>query len=286
MACAEALLLLSRQLDGVLGPADSRALDDHLAGCAACRVAARSFGAEHAVLRELWPGVTAPTGFAQRVAARLPRRAASRKAHLTRLPRRRWVAAAAALLLVLLGGSTLVQPEAWASLGLFLRRIVLHETASTTPSREIPVRRLTLDQAQALVPWPILQPSDLPAGYGLVAVEADEVHAFAAGPTIILHYQQSDGGADTELGVIELRAASEVSEPVAAGAARQVPVGDAGSGLFIDGKWVEQAGQQMWERGTLVRLIVERGDVVVQLQADPRAGWDADGLARAAASVR
>ena len=148
------------------------------------------------------------------------------------------------------------------------------------------MEQLTLDAAQSKVAWPILQPTDLPPGYRLVAVEADEIHTFAAGATIILHYQQADGGAASELGITELQAAAEVSEPVAPGAAREVPMGEGGTGLFIDGKWVDEGGQQVWQRGTLVRLIVERGDIVVQLQADPQGGWDADLLTRAGASLR
>jgi hypothetical protein len=115
------------------------------------------------------------------------------------LQQRRWLAAAAALLVLLLGGSVIAQPDAWASLGLFLRRVVLHETASTEPTRDFPVGQVTLDQAQQLVPRHIVQPTDLPAGYRLVAVEADELHAFAVGPTIVLHYQRAEGARAQEV---------------------------------------------------------------------------------------
>jgi hypothetical protein len=65
-----------------------------------------------------------------------------------------------------------------------------------------------------------------------------------------------------------------------------VPVGSDGrTGLLIDGQWIERNGQQTWEPGTLLRLIVEYGNIVVQLQVDPRGGWDADQLARIAASL-
>jgi hypothetical protein len=196
-----------------------------------------------------------------------------------------WVAAAA-LLVIVVSGSVVAQPDAWASFGLFLRRVVLRETTSTEPQRTVPTGRLTLDQAQSLVPWQILQPSDLPDGFMLVAVEAEELHAFAVGPTIVLHYQPAGGSASRELSLVELQTASQVSEPVAAGAAHQVPIGrDGRTGLLIDGQWVELNGQQTWQSGTLLRLIVEYGDVVVQLQVDPRAGWDGDQLSQIAASL-
>ena len=287
MSCAEARLLLSRQLDGAIEPTAARALASHLATCQACRALAQAFQAEESALVELWPALAAPHGFAEQAVAALPARAAPRPASTPWIHRRRWLAAAAALLVLLLGGSVLAQPDAWASLGLFVRRVVLHETASTEPTRELPVGQVTLEQAQRLVAWHILQPTELPQGYRLVAVEADEVHAFAVGPTIVLHYQRVERAHVQELSLVELQAASDVSEPVAPGAAREVPLGDSGSsGWFIDGQWVEQSGQQVWQRGTLARLIVERGELVVQLQADPRDGWDADRLARVAASLQ
>jgi hypothetical protein len=287
MRCAEARLLLSRRLDSALEPAQAGALETHLASCSPCRTVAQAFQAEQAALADLWPVVAAPPGFAEQVLAALPARPAPRAATVRASQRRCWLAAVAALLVLLLGGSVMAQPDAWAGLGLFLRRVVLHETASTEPTRELPVGQVTLQEAQRLVPWHILQPTDLPEGYRLVAVEADELHAFAVGPTIVLHYQRTDGAPAQEVSLVELQAASEVSEPVAPGAAHEVPVGDTGTtGLFIDGRWVERGGEQVWERGTLVRLIVERGDLVMQLQADPRDGWDAGGLGRLAASLR
>jgi hypothetical protein len=283
MTCAEARFQISLALDGVLEHVQIGVLEVHLAGCVACRAFEQAMRAEQAAVIELWPAVPVPAGFAGRIGASLPPRA-RRATRLAHLPRLAWVAAA--LLVIMVSGSVVAQPDAWASFGLFLRRVVLHETTSTEPQRTLPTGRLTLDQAQSLVPWQILQPSDLPDGLHLVAVEADELHAFAVGPTIVLHYQPSGGNASRELSLVELQAASEVSEPVAAGAARQVPVGSDGrSGLLIDGQWIERNGQQTWEPGTLLRLIVEYGNVVVQLQVDPRGGWDGDQLARIAASL-
>jgi hypothetical protein len=274
---------MSLVLDGELEQAQIDDLEVHLAGCLACRTFEQVMRAEQAAVIELWPVVAVPAGFAGRVGASLPPRA-RRATRLAHLPRLAWVAAA--LLVIVVSGSVVAQPDAWASFGLFLRRVVLHETATTEPQRTLTTGGLTLDQAQSLVPWHILQPSDLPDGFHLVAVEADELHAFAVGPTLVLHYQPAGGNASRELSLVELQAASEASEPVAAGAARQVTIGSDGrTGLLIDGEWVERNGQQTWEPGTLLRLIVEYGDVVVQLQVDPRGGWDADQLARIAASL-
>jgi hypothetical protein len=274
---------MSLLLDSELEHAQIGALDVHLAGCSACRTFEQVLRGEQAAVIELWPAVAAPAGFAGRVGANLPPRA-RRATRLAHVPRLAWVAAA--LLVIVVSGSVVAQPDAWASFGLFLRRVVLHETTSTEPQRTLPTCRLTLGQAQSLVPWHILQPSDLPDGFHLVAVEADELHEFAVGPTIVLHYQPAGGTASRELSLVELQTASEVSEPVAAGAARQVPIGrDGRTGLLIDGQWIERNGQQTWEPGTLLRLIVEYGDVVVQLQVDPRAGWDADQLSQIAASL-
>ena len=67
-------------------------------------------------------------------------------------------------------------------------------------------------------------------------------------------------------------------EPGAPGAARQVPVGD-GTGLLIDGR-------QVWESGTMLRLSIEDGDLVFQLQADLKDGWNAEQLMGIAATLR
>ena len=275
MTCVEARELASRALDGALGSDEAAALDEHLRGCGACRALRADLAAEQALLAELWRPVSAPAGFGERAAAGFPRSVQSR--------RRPWLAAAA-LLLVLLA-ATLAQPTARAGLELFLRQVVLREEPASDRSRLLPIDRFSLEEAQRLVPWRIRRPAALPDGYRLVAVYAGELHAFAVGPTIVLHYRQGDGPTARHLGLIQLRAAAEVSEPVEPGAASRVAVGG-GSGLFIDGRWVEREGGQAWERGTLVRLIVEQDDLVLQLQADPRDGWDAERLAAVAASLR
>jgi hypothetical protein len=42
----------------------------------------------------------------------------------------------------------------------------------------------------------------------------------------------------------------------------------------------------VWERGTMLRLVVEQNGLVIQLEADPRDGWDAGRLAEVAAFLR
>ncbi|HEX2186912.1 MAG TPA: hypothetical protein VHN78_15560 [Chloroflexota bacterium] len=194
---------------------------------------------------------------------------------------------AAALVVVLLVVSAIVQPTAWAGLGLLLRQVVLREESAPPPElvRTPALARVSLEQAQQAVPWRIRQPAHLPAGYRLVAVYAQEIHAFAVGPTIVLHYQQGEGPSARHLGIVELQPAARVPEPVEPGAAREVPVGT-GTGLLIEGRWVEREGQRVWERGTMLRLVVEQDGLVIQLEADPRDGWDAERLAEVASSLR
>ena len=220
--------------------------------------------------------MTAPPDFAARLAARLPRRHPARG--------RRLALAAAVVLLLLLAGS-LVQPTARAAVGLFLRQVILHESA---PPPELlgllPLTQVSLDEAQRLAGWPILQPGSLPEGYRLVGVYAGQLHAFASGPTIVLHYQQGDGSAAQHLGVTE---PGRPRTSTSRSSGRRPPdLGWRGSGLFIDGRWIERDGQRFWERGRLVWLIVEQACLVIQLQADPRDGWDADRLAEVAAALR
>jgi hypothetical protein len=279
MDCAKARLLVSRSLDGELvpGTAEDAALQSHLVSCAACRALDADFAADQELLTDLWPPVSAPPGFAERVVAALPKRRR----------RRRSLAIAAAFLLVLLAGGILSQGPARASIGLFLRQVVLRESpTSTETSRILPMTQSSLDEAQQLVPWRIRQPTDLPAGYRLVDVYAGAIHSFSVGPTVVLHYRAGDGPTAKSLGIMELQAAAkqQATEPVAPGAVRQVRVGES-VGLLIDGRWGERDGRQVWERGTMLRLIVEDGDLVFQLQADPRDGWDAERLIRVAVTL-
>ncbi len=281
MDCAEARFLLSQSLDDELpaGSAEADAMERHLLACATCRAHRREFVAEQELLADLWTPAAAPAGFADRVMASLPR------------PAPRWrhrLALVAAMVLVVLAGSVLVQSGTRASIGLFLRQVVLRETpAQTMPSQTTPMTRLTLAEAQKLVPWRIRQPSGLPDGYRLSEVYAGSIHSFAVGPTVVLHYQSGDGPTARSLEVMELRTAAkqQADEPVAPGAARQVPVGN-GTGLLIDGRWGERDGRQVWEPGTMLRLIVEDGDLVFQLQADPKDGWNAEQLMGIAATLR
>lgn len=193
---------------------------------------------------------------------------------------------AVALLAMLLVAGAASQPAAWANVGLLLQQVVVRESAPPAePTRALQMARVSLDEAQLLASWHIRRPASLPDGYRLVDVYAGEIHAFAIGPTIVLHYQQGDGPTARHLGLTQLRAATDVPEDIEPGAARQIAVG-AGVGLFVDGRWVDQGGRRTWERGTLARLIVEQGDLVIQLEADPRDGWDAEHLAAVAASLR
>ena len=189
------------------------------------------------------------------------------------------------VLFVLLVAAVASQPEARASIELLLRRVVLREVSNENPPRFLAVRTSSLAEAQRQVKWHILEPGQLPAGYALVGIEADEIHAFAEGPTVVLHYQSRSADHVVELSVTELQASGEVSEPVAAGSARQVIAGSR-SALFIDGQWIERDGAAVWQRGQLARLVFEVEQLTIQLQGDPRDGWDADQLARVAASLK
>jgi hypothetical protein len=148
MDCAEARLLLSRSFDGelTLEALDEATLQSHLVACAACRALRADLAVEQELLADLWPPVSGPAGFAERVVAALPERRS----------RRHPLAIAAAFLLVLLAGGILSQGPARASIGPFLRQVVLRESpALTEPSRTLLMTQLRLEEAQRLVPWHI-----------------------------------------------------------------------------------------------------------------------------------
>jgi len=102
---------------------------------------------------------------------------------------------------------------------------------------------------------------------------------------VALHYQRGEDPVG-ELSIAELRAAGPIDEPVEPGAGTETRV-NGRRALLIDGAWEQRGDRTVWERGTLLRLILEEKDgVVIQLQADPREGWDAGGLVRVAESLR
>ncbi len=228
-----------------------------------------------------------PSHHGPRPAAHAPPPAAHGPRPTALRPRR--LALAAALLLALLAGGALGQGPARAGLDLVLRQVGLRESPPpAAPPRAVSLERVSLEEAQRLVPWPIRRPDPalLPDGYRLIGVRAGEIYTFAAGPVVVLNYGLGDAEGETRLAITQFRAGAgaEIVGPVAPGAARTVPVGS-GTGLFIEGLWVARDGGQVWERGALVRLIVEDGDRIIQFDADPRAGWDAERLAALAAAL-
>jgi hypothetical protein len=283
MDCADARPLISRHLDGELPDRSARALADHLTGCPACRRAERALTTEHRALARHWAAAAASPGFAARVAAGLP----PRRGHPLAAAHRRRPAAVAAVVaaLAVLTTAALATPVG-ANLGLFLRHVLLRDQASLdSPGITVPVPAVSLQEAQRRVPWRIRLPGDLPEGYRLHTVAAGALHEAADGPTILLHYQNGEGAAARSLYIMQFQARQRVEEPVAPGASRSIDVGGR-MGLLIDGLWEQRDGRWTWSTGTLLRLIVEDGDLVIQLQADPRDGWDAGQLTAVAASLR
>jgi RNA polymerase sigma-70 factor (ECF subfamily) len=201
------------------------------------------------------------------------------RARLRRLVLARLAPALAAALLAL---AMVAKPDALADVGLWLRNVLLREDAPpATPTALLPLRRVGFAEAQAQVPWRILRPTYLPEGYALADVYVGDLHAFADGPTVILEYAR--GGA--RLQVLQVRASAPAVEDVAPGAARRVQLSSS-TALVIDGRWVERDGGRRWESGTMLRVIVQRGDLVVQVQADPRDGWWDRRLVELAESMR
>jgi hypothetical protein len=274
--------LLSERLDGQLGENHTRRLTRHLAACAACRSVAQDLAVEDRELAGLWPAAAVPVGFAAHVVATLPPRADGRTRHKPLLRTGPAIAAALVAVAVVL----LAVAPVRAGLRLALDRVLLRETNAPPVERLIaPGASVQLEDARRQVPWRIRLPSRLPEGYRLVAVTAGEVHDAAIGPTVVLHYQQGDGPRAPTLRIIELRAARPLDEPVAPGAATEVRIGGRPA-LLIDGAWETRGDATVWVRGTLLRLILQDGDLVIQLEGDPRDGWDAAGLIRVADSLQ
>jgi anti-sigma factor RsiW len=268
MICADVRLLWSRDRDGEASGAERVTVAEHLAGCADCRLWVVEVGALADLVSAHWSPVVAPRGFARDVAARLP--APVPKPSARGIPR--WAAVAvASLLVVVLAAGT--QPAALASLGLFLRQVVLREAAPPRIDLSAPLERVTFAEAQQRVSWRIREPRALPDGYRLVSVYVGEIHTFALGPTVWLQYAQGDAPAAPYLAIVQVRAGSPIDEPVAEGHSRPVTLPDGRSALVIEGRWTE-ARTPIWETGSLLRVILEDEDgLVIQLQADPRDGW-------------
>lgn len=278
--CAAARLLLNARLDGLEFDASDRAtLPAHLTTCSDCRAFVRDLMAQEQTLVGLWSPVAAPEGFTTRVSAALPPRPLRRSSG-------RRLLLAASLALALLSGGLLGRSEVRAGIDLALRRVGLREQPPPAQMQFAPLRDVSLAEAQALVPWTIRQPVPLPEGYRLDHVAVGVVYAFADGPVVFLFYRRA-GAAAPQLVLTQFRAASKeaIIAPIAAGAGQRVPIGD-GSGLFVAGMWVERGGQQVWETGTLVRLIIEDGAQVLQFEANPSAGWDEATLVALAERLR
>lgn len=196
----------------------------------------------------------------------------------------------AALLAGILAASSLGSSDALATLGLFLRRVVLRESVVPSSVEGVSLLRLRngIDEAQTLVPWRVrvVEPPD---GFVLADVFAGSIHSFAVGPTIWLHYRAiSDSGGTRHLDVVQVHAARATIEPVEDGSAASIPLGDGRTALFIDGRWVSRGGSPHWYQGDTIRLILEAEDddgVLIQLQGDPREGWDRSGLLQVARTL-
>jgi hypothetical protein len=283
MTCTDARLLISQQFDGAVSSAGAERLVEHLRDCAACRALRADLEAEHHMLAGAWKPVAAPAGFAARVTVALPPARATRP--IVAIPGRRTLALGGALALVLIAAG-IALPPVRTGIDAFFRTVTLRETTVPPPEQRIGnPDALTLEEAQRRIPWHIRTPAVLPEGYRLVAVRTGEVHAFADEPTINLVYQRGDSPDAPQLGIVQARAVRDVEEPVAPDGWSTVRVGDR-EGWLIDGLWEEQDGRRVWVRGTFMRLILQDGDLVIWLEADPRQGWDAAQLIAVAASLR
>jgi anti-sigma factor RsiW len=97
MTCDEVRGHLAAHLDGEIDGAPRRAMDSHLAGCAAC-AAERAAQAAAWRLLEAWTPPAAPADLGARVAARARTEPAGPGGGVLRLPLRTWATAAAVLL--------------------------------------------------------------------------------------------------------------------------------------------------------------------------------------------
>lgn len=276
MTCAEIRPLLSMQIDGEATAGQRRAVASHLATCPACGATLRAIATDDRLLAGAWRPIVAPATFASRVMAALPAPAAppAQRLRPRRLPT---LALAAALLLA--AACAVAVPV------LVLGPVTVRETERPTHERLIdPGAAVELDTARQRVPWRVRTPRALPAGYRLIAVTVGEVHE-GNDTTVVLHYRKGDAPDGPALRITELRTAGRINEPVAPGAASRIRVGGRDA-LLIDGSWQERDGQSVWVPGSLLRLILEDGDLVIQLEGEPRDGWDARGLQRVGASLR
>jgi hypothetical protein len=285
MTCADARSLLSHQLDGALAPVDGERLSDHLRGCAACRAVQRTMASEHDALSRSWSSVAAPAGFSARVAAALtPRPSPRATGRWARPP----AVALAGTLVVLFVIAGLAIPPVRAGLNALLDTVSLRETTDPPVERRLgEADVLSLDEAQRRVSWRIRTPAALPEGYRFAGALVEEVASFADGPTVALYYLRGDGPDAPQLRIVETRvtAGARADLPVEPGTYSVVAVGGR-QAILVDGEWQERDGRMLWVRGTLLRLIVEDGDLLVALEAEPRHGWDAAGLIRVAESLR
>jgi predicted anti-sigma-YlaC factor YlaD len=282
VTCAETRLLVSSARDGEASQAQRAVVAEHLAGCADCRQWVTEIDRLEATLANQWTPVRAPQGFAQQVAGRLPARETRRAT--TRAPR--WMGAMAASLLLFVVLGVLTQPAAVASLALFLRQVVLRETLPPPINLSAPLERVSLQEAQQRVSWDIQEPATLPVGYRLVGVYVGDIHSFAIGSTVWLQYARDDAPSSPYLAVVEVRAGSQIDEPVAPRHSKLITLSEEREALFIDGRFTDTS-PSVWETGTLLRLILEDEEgLVIQLQADPRDGWTEAQLVEVASSLR
>lgn len=285
MTCAEARPQISRQLDGALTPSESAALTAHLRGCAACAAVQRAMTEESGALSRHWGRVSAPPGFSSRVAVGLrPRPAAS---PVRRMLRWRTPALAGALAVLLVAAGVAIPPVR-AGIGAFLETVSLRETSNPPPERRLgDTRVIALEEARRRVPWEIQTPGWLPEGYGLAGVVAEEVYTFADGASVTLYYTGGDGADAPQIRILETRVkpGERADLPIEQGTYSPVSV-NGRNAILVDGEWQQRDGGMQWVRGTLLRLIVEDGSLLISLEADPREGWDAAGLIRVAESLR